>query len=62
MENVVIPNVRNTHTMAYYKDNLAPMRFRQDTGPAITGALFAKAFMTIKRYPGEKGVVETYIR
>ena len=62
MENVVISNMHNPHTLAYYQDRLAPMPLRQDTGPTITGARFAKAFTTIKRYPGEKGVVETYVR
>ena len=54
--------MHNPHTLAYYQDRLAPMPLRQDAGPTITGARFAKAFTTIKRYPGEKGVVETYVR
>ena len=62
MENVVISTMHNPHTLAYYQGKLAPMHFRQDTGPSIAGAGFAKAFTTIKRYPGEKGVVETYVR
>ena len=62
MENVVISTMHNPHTLAYYQDRLAPVPLRQDTGPIITGAGFAKAVTVIKRYPGEKGVVETYIR
>lgn len=62
MENVVITNMHNQHTLAYYQDRLAPMPLRQDIGPIVTGAGFAKAFTTIKRYPGERGVVETYVR
>lgn len=63
MEDIVRTNVHNKHTRAYWENRVAPMQ-RLFAYPPRTAAMkmWPASIITVKRYPHERGTVETYVR